>query len=117
MSEKIKVWQNAKNAVQQAKSWQLLPSGPRYQNDSFSISIAHCKAPQLVRAGQQSCGGKNYWETEADFNKAILEYLIGNWTTVYPEVIKMMEEKERKALIDCQEYVDGLQNLIDQAKA
>lgn len=117
MSEKMKLWQNCKNAVSAAKSWQALPSGPYYQNDTFAISLAHCKAPQLVRAGQQSCGGRNYWETEEAFNKAILEYIVGNWQAVYPEVLKIMEEKERKALIACQDYVKGLQELIDQAEA
>lgn len=116
MSEKMKVWYAARSAVNNAKSWQSLPSGPRYQNDSFSISIAHSKPPQLVRAGQQSCGGKNYWETEESLNLAILAYVVGNWQDVYPEVIKLLEEKERIALIDCQQYVKGLQELIDQAK-
>lgn len=89
----VKEWQSAKNAVNNAKSWQALPNGPRYQTDSFSISITHCVPPKLTRAGQQSCGGKNYWETEEAFNKAILAYIVNNWKDVYPEVLKIMERK------------------------
>lgn len=111
----VKEWQSAKNAVNNAKSWQALPNGRAYQNDSFSISLAHCVPPKLVRAGQQYQGGQNYWETEKEFNQAILAYIVNNWQTVYPEIIKIMEEKERTALIACQSYVDNLQSLITEA--
>lgn len=111
----IKTWQSAKDAVSKAKSWQDLPNGKSYQNDSFKISVAHCVPPKLTRAGQQSCGGKNYWETEEAFNKSMLEYIVNNWQNVYPEVIKIMEEKERTALIACQSYVNNLQSLVTEA--
>ena len=114
--KRVKDWQEKSAAVQAAKAWQRLPNGPKYQNDSFAISIAHCKAPQLVRAGQQSCGGNNYWETGKELNQAILEFLVKNWNGIYPEVIKIMEDKEKAALLDLQSYVDSVQNLINIAK-
>ena len=116
--QNVKFWQETKKSRELAERWNNLPNGPKYQNnhDSFAISIAHCKPPQLVRAGQQSCGGKNYWETDEKFSKAILEYLVNNWNSVYPEVMEIMKAKERKALLDCQEYVTNLQNLINGAE-
>ena len=117
MSEqKVKTWKEAQQTRKGAESWNNLPSGPKYQNDSFKISVQHCKAPVLMRAGQSHAGGQNYWETEKDFNKAILEWLVGNWSKVYPEVLEILKEKERKALKDCQEYVDTMQAMIDEAK-
>lgn len=116
MSDKlVNDWQAAKSATNKAKRWQNLPLGNRYQNDTFSISVAHCQPPKLVRAGQQCCGGQNYWETEKEFNAAILEYLVSNWSEIYPSVISMMETKERQALIACQSYIDDLQKLIGDA--
>lgn len=116
MSElKIREWQAAKTAVKNAKYWHELPHGQSYASgDSFKISIAHCKAPMLMRAGQQTCGGQNYWETEATFNQAILEHLVEDWRNIYLKVIKILEEKERKALVACQEYVTEMQSLINR---
>lgn len=110
----IKSWEQAKSARQAAESWNNLPNGRAYQNDTFSISLAHCKAPALVRAGQQSCGGQNYWETEKDFNLTILEWLVENWKTISPEIIQMMKDKEASKLKACQEYVTKMQDLINQ---
>lgn len=117
MSEqKIKEWKAAKQAVSSAKFWQNLPQGQSYSSgDSFEISIAHSKPPMLMRAGQQAAGGRNYWETDNLFNQAMLAYLVQNWSAHYPEIIKIMEQKERAALLACQTYVDEMQALISGA--
>ncbi|MNQ73075.1 hypothetical protein D3C85_877980 [compost metagenome] len=114
--EVVKTWQRKANARKKAESWQALPRGSRYMNDTFSISEANSKAPVLVRAGQKEAGGKNYWETEEDFNKAILSYLVKNWESVYPEVLEIMKKAEQKALQDCQEYVTKMQELINSSE-
>lgn len=114
--QKVVAWDAAKRAVERARAWQNLPNGPRYGNDTFAISLAHCKAPVLVRAGQQDCGGQNYWETERELNQAILEYIVKDWKEIYPKVIAMMEKKEKDALLDLQSYVDSMQNMINEAK-
>lgn len=114
--QKVAAWDKAKTAVQRAKAWQNLPNGPRYENDTFAISLAHCKPPTIVRAGQRVCGGQNYWETEQEFNLAILEYIVKDWKEVYLKVMAIMEKKEKDALIDLQSYVDSMQNMINEAK-
>ena len=117
MSEqKVKEWKIAQRARQNAEAWQALPSGPRYENDRFSISLVHCTAPMLTRAGQQSCGGKNYWETEKEFNHAILEWIVGNWQEVYLGVLDILKKKEVAALQDCQDYINQMQAMIDASK-
>jgi hypothetical protein len=114
--KKIEKWQRCKTEREQAEEWEALPRGPRYQNDKFEISIAHCKAPQLTRAGQQTSGGKNYWETGEKFNLAILEYIVDNWESISIDVLERLRQKEIAALRDCQQYVDEMQKLIDGAK-
>lgn len=117
MSEKkINAWNIAQYDRQKAENWNALPNGKRYMQDTFSISVAHCTPPKLVRAGQQSAGGQNYWETEEAFNTVILQWLVKNWNKAYPEIIEMMKDKENQALVDCQEYVSKMQQMIDQAK-
>lgn len=114
--EVIKNWQRKVIARKSAEAWQALPSGPRYMNASFSISEVHCKAPVLVRCGQKSAGGTNYWNTDEEFNKAILSYLVKNWDSVYPEVLDIMKKAENRALLDCQEYVNKMQDLINSSE-
>ena len=113
--EIVKKWQKASTARKAAELWQDLPNGQKYMNDTFSISKSHCKAPTLVRVGQKVVGGTNYWETGAEFNDAILTYLVDNWNAIYPDVVNIMAERERKALVDCQEYVTKMQELINSS--
>lgn len=114
-SNLIDIWQKEKSARKEAEKWNNLPNGPKYQNDSFSLSVAHCKPPVLTRCGQQSHGGKNYWKTEEKFNKAILEYLVLSWDNIYPKILEILFDKERTALKACQTYIDKMQQLIDKA--
>lgn len=110
---RIENWEKAKYTREKAEDWQNLPKGQKYRQDTFEISTAHCKAPTLCRAGQQSCGGQNYWETGKEFNQAILEYLVSDWDNVWPKVHEILKEKERSALEDCQSFVNEMQALID----
>lgn len=117
MSDKlIEIWQRAKIATETAEEWNNLPDGTKYENSTFQISTAHCKAPQLTRTGQQYHSGKNYWETKAEFNLTILEYIIDNWKEIYPKVLDRMKLKEREALKACKSYIDEMQRLIDEAE-
>ena len=116
MSTLLKEWQKKKEDLKKAREWNDLPSGPKYENASFTISIVHCSSPTLVRAGQQNCGGQNYWNTPDAMNKAILAYLVANWERVWPEVEKILEVEERAALIACQSHVDEMQNAINAAR-
>lgn len=116
MDERLKQWQDAKDTREAAEKWNNL-HGPRYRNDDFEISIAHCTAPKLTRAGQQNCGGQtNYWETKPEFNLAILEYLIFHWKEIYPHVLEILKKKEQLALENCQSYIDEIQNIINYSK-
>ena len=116
MDDRIKKWEEAKRAVLEAIEWNDLPNGKRYQNDKFDISIAHCKPPMLSRMGQQSVGGKVYWETEPYFNDAILEYLIKDWDFHYHKILEILKTKESEALKELQSYVDEIQTLIKKGQ-
>lgn len=117
MSEALlKNWQADKQAAEEAKKWNNLPNGERYQNADFRISLAHSAPPSLTRMGQQYCGGQTYWKTQNNFDIMILKYLVDNWDEHSPKIIKMMEDQERKSLQKCQEFIDNLQKKIDESK-
>jgi len=107
---------NAKKAVERAKEWDALPNGKKYQSDSMSISPAHCKSPMLMRIGQQSCGGNNYWESPKELNDAILEVIIMEQKTIIAKAILLLEETERVRLERTQEFINELQKKIDKAQ-
>lgn len=114
----IHQWRKDRRALSIFRDWQEMEGKINGNNNkpSFYISPAHCSVPQLVRAGQFSTGGENYHKTEREANIAILEYLIENWEEIGPKVEAILEEKARKSLIACQEYVTEMQTLIDSAK-
>lgn len=113
----IKQWQKAKNAVDSAKKWNNLPKGNRYSTqDTFEIRLANCVAPKLVRYGQKYAGDTNYWESSEEFNQAVLEHIVKDWKNIYPEVIAIMEKKERESLQACEAYITEMQTLINESK-
>lgn len=115
MSElKLKVWEEKKRAVVEAERWNNLPKGQKYENNPFSVYASHSKPPMLMRCGQKVVGGTNYWESPKEMNSAILNYLVENWDSIYPEVIKAMRVEETKALQDCQTWVSEMQAKIDE---
>jgi hypothetical protein len=116
MSDKLlKEWQAKKNATADAKKWNDLPNGKRYMSGTFAISIVHCKAPVLERCGQQYRGGQNYWPSSDELNKAILEWLVSNWSNISDDVIAIMEKKENEALKRCKAFVNQMSELINNA--
>ena len=106
----------AKQAVIRAKEWDDLPCGQKYQNDTMSISPAHCKAPMLMRAGQKSCGGNNYWESPKELNDAILEIIIMEQKTIIAKAILLLEETERVRLEKTKEFIDEMTEKIRAAQ-
>ena len=116
MSERmVDLWKEARETRVKAEKWNDLPNGKKYTKSDFAISIAHCNKPMLNRMGQQYCGSQSYWETEAGFNSAILEYIVKNWESIFPEVHQILKDKESNTLKDCQSYVDEMQKLIDES--
>lgn len=106
----------AQNAVVRAKEWVDLPNGKNYRSDAMAISLAHCKAPMLMRAGQQSCGGQNYWESPKDLNDAILKIIIMEQKTIIAKAILLLEETEMAQLDKTQEFIAELQDKVEKAK-
>lgn len=117
MSELLQKWKNATGVIKEFDKWNDLPNSPaRHGDDAFKISLAHCTPPTLTRAGQKTVGGTNYWRTETEVEKAILEWLVDNWDTVQLGVRKILQDKERQALLDCEEFVKEMRQTIDAAK-
>lgn len=112
----VELWKAAVAGRSGAEKWNNLPDGPRYQNDTFGLSIDHSKAPMLMRCGQQRCGGNGYWESPNSLNEALLAVIIANWSDLWPKVLAQLKEEERQALLACQKYVSEMQAAIDAAK-
>ena len=112
-NDKLKRYNEAKKAVVEAEKWNNLPKGRKYQNDAFLISESHCTAPILVRAGQQYCGGNNYWNTEKELNNALLSHIVENWAEIYPAILVRLRKKEAESLRNCQVFIDDMQKAID----
>lgn len=68
-----------------------------------------------MRCGQHTCGGTNYWESPKALNEAIKRYVIAHWAKIYTDVFDDLKQREADALKDCQEYVDKMQKLINEA--
>lgn len=105
---------SARRARIEAENWNNLPRGPKYQNDKFAISPAHCKLT-LVRAGQQSCGSKNYWDSPSGLSSAILQILSSD-NSIIIRAIESMKEAERLALIACEDEARERLAAIELAK-
>jgi len=106
-------WQSRQREVHAAEEWNNLPNGPRYQNDSFRIMPTHSSI-KLTRGGQQSCGGKNYWESPDALNKALLAVIVKNSKQIIAEAIDLMRAEEQAALLGCKEWISGMQDEISQ---
>jgi hypothetical protein len=103
-----------KKAREDAEYWNNLPKGRLYQNDTMGISVPHCGL-KLTRAGQQTCGGNNYWEAPKGLSEAILEVIAEN-PVVIESALEKLRQSERLALIACeQETRDRLAD-IEKAK-
>jgi len=112
MDDRIRKWKDAEIAHKNAEEWNDLPNGRKYSHSDFDISIAHCKPPTLSRMGQKHQGDRTYWETEEEFNQAMLRYLVDNWDSHYPKILEILKQNELVALNDCQSYIDEVQYFI-----
>ena len=100
------------SAREMAEEWNDLPNGHKYQNATMKISTAHCRI-SLVRAGQQSQGGKNYWESPGELNAVLLE-VIAEDGTVIERAIEKLKVREKQAPIDCWEFANGILEKIGE---
>jgi hypothetical protein len=116
MSKVYQDYLEAKRNYETADRWATMQKrgGGRMGGDSFAISVDH-SAIKLVRCGQYQTGGQNYWETDAAFNKCLLEWIVANIDTVQEGALALMKQKEHQALIKCKEFVAEIQSAINQA--
>jgi hypothetical protein len=77
---------------------------------AFFISPAHSEI-KLVRSGQEMTGGQNYWSSPAELNKAILN-IIREDQEICNKAVNVLKVEMEKALVDCQEFIDDLQEKI-----
>ena len=104
----------AKRDYEEAVEWNNLPHGQKYQNDKMDISTAHCEL-KLVRAGQQSQGGKNYWDSPKALNSVILE-TISTRDEIIDFAIHRLADKVTQALADCEQETLERMEAINKAK-
>ena len=116
MSKIYQDYLEAKRNYETAERWSTMRKrgGGRMSDDSFNISVDH-SGIKLTRCGQYQAGGQNYWDTEAAFNKCLLEWIVANIDTVQEGALALMKQKEHQALIKCKEFVAEIQSAIDQA--
>ena len=99
-------YQKRKAERETAEKWNALPAGTKYRNDTFDISSAHCSI-KLVRAGQQTESGKNYWETGDAFDGALIQEIV-NHPEVIVAAIDRLRKREREALEQCRAFAEGM---------
>ena len=115
MSTKYEQYVEAKRQRVEAEEWNDLPkSKHRYRNDSFKMYPAGGKI-SLMRCGQHSAGGKNYWDSPAGLNEAVLE-VIANDPAITAAAIAILRKKEKAALLACTEWLDALNAKIEKEK-
>ena len=113
---KINEISTRKDAVRRAEEWNNLPNGPKYMNADFKIVHNTDSCLKLVRAGQQSCGGKNYWTSPAELNCAIRD-IIASDNTIITRAIDLLKEKHRLAIIDAKGFAEDLLKQVKEAEA
>jgi hypothetical protein len=102
-----------KKELQQAIVWNDKPNSKnRYQHDAFEISEAHCQI-KLVRVGQHSVGGTNYWETEREFNTALLKVILSD-SSIIDKALSVMEDRKREALMKCKGIAEQIEAEITE---
>jgi len=113
---KYELYLKAKQARTSAEQWQALPeSKHKYSQSAFDMSPAHGKL-LLMRCGQHSAGGQNYWESPKELNAAILS-IIARDPAVILAAIEMLKDQERRALVNCEEWNAGIAAAIEEAKS
>ena len=117
MSDKLRVLKEAERNLGECIKWHALGEKETRNGVLCGISSAHCEGKiKLVRAGQFSTGGKNYWDSPQALNDEIKEYVIVNFNEIYPELLKSLESKRSAALQDCQSFIDEMQRAINDDK-
>ena len=114
---KLSIMRETGDAVRKAEEWNDLPNGPKYmENDTFKIVHSTESCLRLVRAGQQYCGGKNYWLSPDELNCAIRD-IIASDNTIITRAIDLLKEKHRLAIIDAKGFAEDLLKQVKEAEA
>lgn len=109
-------YQSAKKLTEEAHKWVGLRTAVDSQSRKlFWLSPAHSKF-MLMRCGQHSAGGTNYWQSPEMFNSAMLEVIASRFDELSAAVMDILEEREQTALIACEEELQEIQAQIQAAK-
>jgi hypothetical protein len=108
-------YQEAKQELERAIAWNNLPNGPKYQHDSFGVSAGHSTPPMLMRCGQQSCGGTNYWESPKALNHELLLVLCEDQRLI-ERAIERLRMRMNAALAACEAETKERMALIEATK-
>ncbi|WP_303758383.1 hypothetical protein [Sphingobium yanoikuyae] len=113
---KFTQFQKAQRDTAEAKEW-LAHIGARGRgNDTLQLSHAHCSM-KLTIAGQYTEGGKNYWESPACLNSALLSVIIRKRDELLAEAVELLKSRETSALIDAKSEIDAINAAIEAAAA
>lgn len=109
-------FQKAQSATQQALEWVQHEGASGRGGETLSLSIAHSSI-KLTIAGQYSEGGKNYWESPAVLNSAILRVIARNRRQIYDEAVALLKADELAKLAAAKDEIAQITAAIESAAA
>jgi len=114
--EKFKRFQESQRATNEAQAWVAHIGARGRGGDVLSLSAAH-SALKLTVAGQYTDGGKNYWESPAVLNAALLSVIISRRSDILSEALALLKARETEALIAAKDEIAAVNSIIEQAAA
>lgn len=109
--DKYKEYLKREDILKKSLKWNDLPNGQKYMNDTFAISPAHCKL-SLMRAGQQYCGGQNYWDAPPELCEAVLKVICQD-KTIINRALELLKKHKDNGLKDCKQEISDILAKID----
>lgn len=110
------VFQKRQRETAEAQEW-LKHIGARGRDaDILILSPAHCVL-KLVVAGQYVASGKNYWDSPAAFNAALIAEIISRRSELFAAAVQRLKDAESKALTGAKAEIDAISAAIASVEA
>tara|TARA_R110001592_G_scaffold111372_6_gene308491 strand:+ start:12968 stop:13327 length:360 start_codon:yes stop_codon:yes gene_type:complete len=112
--ESYKAYQKARQDHAGAASW-VNNKDKIDSQDHKPYDLAHIKF-SADYCGQSYAGASNYHKSPEPFNSAMAEVIKARFAELSGAALKLLERDEKKALINCENDLEGLQAAIANAK-